>query len=54
MQSNLSKGDKVITIGGIHGKVTGVRSEKVIIRVSSDSELTVDKTAIAKLLKSDN
>lgn len=54
MQANLSKGDKIVTIGGIHGKVVRVRNEKVIIRVSNDNELTVDKTAIAKLLNSDN
>ena len=54
MQANLSKGDKIVTIGGIHGKVVRVRNEKVIIRVSNDGELTVDKTAIAKLLNSDN
>ena len=49
MQENLSKGDKVVTVGGIHGKVTALKSSKVVIKVSNESELTVDKVAIAKV-----
>jgi preprotein translocase subunit YajC len=52
MQENLSKGDKVITVGGIHGKVTALKSNRVVIKVSNDSELTVDKVAIAKVKNS--
>ena len=52
MQENLSKGDKVITVGGIHGKVTTLKSNRVVIKVSNDSELTVDKVAIAKVKNS--
>ena len=52
MQKNLSKGDKVITVGGIHGKVTTLKSSRVVIKVSNDSELTVDKVAIAKVKNS--
>jgi preprotein translocase subunit YajC len=43
MQENLAKGDRVVTIGGIHGKVTAVKSE---------TEMTVDKVAIAKVKNS--
>ena len=52
MQENLSKGDKVVTVGGIHGKVTALKSNRVVIKVSNDSELTVDKVAIAKVKNS--
>ena len=52
MQENLSKGDKIITVGGIHGKVTALKSNRVVIKVSNDSELTVDKVAIAKVKNS--
>ena len=52
MQENLSKGDRVVTVGGIHGKVTSLKKNKVIIKVSSDSELTVDNVAIAKVKNS--
>ena len=49
MQSNIKKGDRVITIGGIHGKVIQVKNNKVVLRVSSNSEITVDTVAISRL-----
>ncbi len=52
MQENLSKGDRVVTIGGIHGKVIAVKSETVIIKISNENEMTVDKVAIAKVKNS--
>ena len=52
MKENLPKGDRVVTIGGIHGKVTAVKSETVIIKISNENEMTVDKVAIAKVKNS--
>jgi len=52
MQSNLKKGDRVVTIGGIHGKVIEVKADKVVLKVSNNSEITVDNTAINRLNKS--
>ena len=49
MQSDLKKGDRVITIGGIHGKVIQVKNNKVVLRVSNNSEITVDSVAISRL-----
>lgn len=45
-QSNLQKGDKVITIGGIHGKIVEVKDKTVVLKISLDSDLTIEKTAI--------
>ena len=52
MQSNLKKGDRVVTIGGIHGKVIEAKADKVVLKVSNNSEITVDNTAINRLNKS--
>ena len=49
MQSDLKKADRVITIGGIHGKVIQVKNNKVVLRVSNNSEITVDTVAISQL-----
>ena len=51
MQSSLKKGDKVVTIGGIHGKIIEVKTEKVVLKVSNNNEITVDNTAINRLNK---
>lgn len=43
----LKKGDKVITIGGLHGKVAEVKETTVIIEVGNQIKMTVEKSAIA-------
>ena len=46
-RSALQKGDKVITIGGIHGKITDIKEDTVIIEVHVGTTLKVEKTAVS-------
>ncbi|MBM4043024.1 MAG: preprotein translocase subunit YajC [Planctomycetes bacterium] len=50
MISNLKKGDKIITRGGIHGVITLVRDREVIVKVDDDCRITLSKTAVAVVL----
>lgn len=50
MLNNIKKGDKVVTIGGIHGKVVTAKEGEITIRVDSNAEITFDKSAISKVL----
>lgn len=45
----LSKGDKVITLSGIHGKVASIDSEgtTIILEVEDGSKLKLEKSAIS-------
>jgi len=43
----LKKGDSVITIGGIHGKITDVKNDAFIIEVHGGTKLKVLKTAVS-------
>ena len=43
----LKKGDKIVTIGGIHGKILEMRDTTFIIEVEGGNRLKVEKTAIA-------
>lgn len=43
----LKKGDKVITIGGIHGKVTEIKENTVVVEVGNQIKMTFEKSAIA-------
>lgn len=43
----LKKGEKVITLGGIHGKVAEVKETTVILEVGNQIKMTVEKSAIA-------
>lgn len=43
----LKKGQKIVTIGGIHGKILEVKDTTVIIEVGNGIKMTVEKSAIA-------
>ena len=43
----LKKGDKVITIGGIHGKITEVTEKTITLDVGNQTHMTFEKSAIA-------
>ena len=46
-RENLSVGDKVVTIGGIHGKLLEVNESTVLVN-SEGSKIRFDKSAIAQ------
>lgn len=54
MLEALRKGDEVVTIGGIHGKIVGFKdSEKtVIVKVDDNVKLEVDRSAVSAIVKS--
>ena len=45
-RSALKKGDKVVTIGGIHGKILEVAESTIVISVES-GKLRMDKAAVS-------
>ncbi len=47
-KESLIKGTKVVTIGGVHGKIMEVKDDVVIIEVEGGNRLKLDKAAIAK------
>ena len=50
---SLKRGDKVVTIGGIHGTVAGIDTEKktVLVQVNDSTKITFDRTAVANIEK---
>ena len=46
-QHGISKGDKVITIGGIHGKIVEVHETAVTIDTGNGNKLKVEKSALS-------
>ena len=46
-RSTLKKGDSVITIGGIYGKITDVKEDSFVIEVHGGTKLKVSKTAVS-------
>ena len=46
-RESLQKGDDVVTVGGIHGKVVEVKATTVMISIDSNVKIEVEKSAIA-------
>lgn len=46
MQSNLKKGDKIVTIGGFHGTVHAIDEDIVVLLTNDGTKVTYDKSAI--------
>ena len=47
---NLKKGDRVVTIGGIHARVYTVEDTTVTLELDKGVKLTVDKSAVARTI----
>ena len=45
-RNSLKKGDKVITTGGIYGRIFEVKDNFVMLEVGGDLKLKVDKSAL--------
>lgn len=52
MRNNLAVGDKVVTIGGIHGLVSGMTDKTVSVKISDGLSVKFDRTAIANVTDS--
>ena len=42
MLDGLSKGDEVVTMGGIHGKIVGLDETKVVVRISDEPVVKIE------------
>jgi preprotein translocase subunit YajC len=50
MQANLKKGDKIVTIGGLHGIVDSLDEDKIVIKCGDGSRLTYDRQAVREVI----
>lgn len=50
LMSNLKKGDEIVTIGGILGKIEKINDNFIVISVAEGVEITIQKNAIANIL----
>ena len=53
MWEGLSRGDEVVTAGGIYGEVTGFHGDDVLVRIAPELEVRVARRAIAGVIPPD-
>lgn len=49
MLQSLKKGDKVITVGGIHGEITDVHDDEVSLRIADKVEIRLSRSGIGRI-----
>ncbi len=49
MIESVKKGDRIVTIGGIHGKVVRVSDTTVLVQVDDNTKIRLEKNAIASV-----
>jgi preprotein translocase subunit YajC len=49
MLSAIKKGDRVVTIGGIHGVIQSVKENTVIVKVDDNVKLEFNRSAVASV-----
>ena len=52
MLQSLKKGDKVVTIGGIHGTIAGFKDKEkrtILLQVDSNTKITINKASVSNL-----
>ena len=50
MLSALKKGDKVVSIGGVHGTVVAVKEQSTVVKVDDNTKLEFSKSAISSVV----
>ena len=54
MLDDLEVGDKVVTAGGIKGKIIKLKDESVRLRISTDVDIDLMKNSISRLIEDEN
>ncbi|MBJ2357292.1 MAG: preprotein translocase subunit YajC [Sphaerochaeta sp.] len=50
MLSSIKKGDKVVSIGGIHGTVVAVKETTVVVKVDDNTRMEFSRNAISSIV----
>ncbi|GGN47513.1 preprotein translocase subunit YajC [Actinoplanes campanulatus] len=51
MQNSLAPGDEIVTIGGLHGTVTGIVDDQVALEIAPGVEVRFARPAIARVVQ---
>lgn len=47
-RNSLTKGDKIVTIGGIYGTIAEVKEQYLLVEVDNNVKIRVDKSSVVK------
>ncbi|MEK4486583.1 preprotein translocase subunit YajC [Psychrobacillus sp. FSL H8-0484] len=50
MQNSLKRGDQIITVGGLHGKIDAVDDQTIFITVADGTRLQFERVAVGRVV----
>ncbi len=50
--SKISKGDKIVTTGGMFGTIVGVKDSTVIVKIADNVKVEVNRSSISQIVSS--
>lgn len=50
MQSNIKRGDRVVTIGGLHGEVDAIEDSVVYLIIADNTRVKFERQAIGRVI----
>ena len=51
MLDSLRRGDHIVTIGGIHGRIEGIKERVIVVKVADSVKIEMNKASIAQVVK---
>ena len=49
--SNIEKGDKIVTSGGVHGTIVGLEDKTALIEIATNVKIKIERSAIGSVIK---
>ncbi len=49
--SNIEKGDKIVTSGGVHATIVGIEEKTVLIEIAPNVKIKIERSAIGSVVK---
>ena len=53
MLDRISKGDKVVTIGGIIGEISSLTDREAVLRLEDNTKIRITRSAVSRLVEGD-
>ncbi len=49
MINAVKKGDKIVTAGGIHGTIAGVKENSLVVKIADNVKIELSKGSVSKV-----
>ncbi|MBA7508851.1 hypothetical protein ES705_00784 [subsurface metagenome] len=46
--ASLQRGDEVVTVGGIHGRIKDIREDVIIVTIASSVDIKINKSSVSR------